>query len=91
MGALGRAEETDKPAIVVGDDITTYRELEERTNRLAHVLIELGVEPLDRVAVMLPNGAELLESGLTARCSSTSSASSAGPARRSSRGSRRAT
>ncbi len=66
MGALGRAEEADKPAIIVGDRVTSYRALEERTNRLAHVLIARGVEPLDRVAVMLPNGAEILEVGLGA-------------------------
>lgn len=66
MGALGRAEEADKPAIVVGDRVTTYHELEKRTNRLAQALIDLGVESLDRVAVMLPNGAEILEVGLGA-------------------------
>ena len=66
MGAIGRADEPGKPAIVVGDRVTTYGELEERTNRLAHVLIGHGVDPLDRVAVMLSNGAEFLEAGLGA-------------------------
>jgi long-chain acyl-CoA synthetase len=66
MGAIGRAGEAGKPAIVVGDRVRTYGELEERTNRLAHVLIGHGVDPLDRVAVMLPNGAEFLEAGLGA-------------------------
>jgi long-chain acyl-CoA synthetase len=71
MGALGRADEADKVAIVVpdqvaGDRVITYGELEERTNRLAHALVALGVELLDRVAVMLPNGAEFLEAGLGA-------------------------
>ncbi len=66
MGALGRADETDKVAIVAGDRVVTYRALEARTNRLAHVLIGLGVDPLDRIAVMLPNGTEFLETGLAA-------------------------
>ena len=70
MGAVGRAQEADKAAVVVpdaaGDRVVTYRELEERTNRLAQVLAAHGVEPLDRVAVMLPNGAEFLETGLGA-------------------------
>jgi long-chain acyl-CoA synthetase len=66
MGAIGRAAEAEKPAVVVGDRVTTFQELEERTNRLAHVLIGRGVEPLDRVAVMLANGREFLEAGLAA-------------------------
>jgi long-chain acyl-CoA synthetase len=66
MGAIGRADEAEKPAVVVGDRVTTFQELEARTNQLAHVLIGRGVEPLDRVAVMLANGREFLEAGLAA-------------------------
>ena len=34
----------------------TYSDVEERTNRLANVLLERGVSPGDRVAVMMRNG-----------------------------------
>lgn len=66
MGGLDRAELAGKPAIVCGDRSETYAQLDARTNRLAHALVEAGVEPLERVAVMLPNGAEILEVGLAA-------------------------
>lgn len=46
-----------------GDGVTiTYQELEERTNRLAHVLTDsLGVRRGDRVALYVPNGLVVLE------------------------------
>lgn len=34
----------------------TYGEIEERSNRLANALTRRGIEPGDRVAIMLPNG-----------------------------------
>ncbi|MCB9138646.1 MAG: long-chain fatty acid--CoA ligase [Caldilineaceae bacterium] len=33
----------------------TYSELDKQSNRFAHALIDMGVKPGDRVAVMLPN------------------------------------
>jgi amino acid adenylation domain-containing protein len=38
----------------------TYRELEERANRLAHHLIGLGIGPEDRVAVLMERSADLI-------------------------------
>jgi fatty-acyl-CoA synthase len=38
----------------------TYAELEREVNQLAHALGALGVQPGDRVAIMLPNCAEFL-------------------------------
>lgn len=39
----------------------TFQQLDARTNRLAHGLIRLGVEPGDRVGLLLANGVEFLE------------------------------
>jgi fatty-acyl-CoA synthase len=38
----------------------TYAEFEHEANQLAHALVELGVNPGDRVAMMLPNRLEFL-------------------------------
>ena len=43
------------PAIRLGDVELSYGELDERSARLATLLREKGVEPGDRVGVMLPN------------------------------------
>ena len=51
----------DKVAIVHGDRRTTYREFEERANRLASALHGAGVRPGDRVAFLAPNIPALLE------------------------------
>ncbi|MCP3801335.1 amino acid adenylation domain-containing protein [Allokutzneria sp. A3M-2-11 16] len=47
------------PAVVHGDVVLTYRELNARANRLAHLLIRRGAGPERRVAVVLPSTAEL--------------------------------
>jgi acyl-CoA synthetase (AMP-forming)/AMP-acid ligase II len=57
---------TDRTAIVAGDVRLTFGALEERANRLAHVLAEHGVGPDDRVALALRNGHEYLEAMLAA-------------------------
>lgn len=48
----------DKTALVAGDRRLTYRETDEQSNRLAHALIEQGVERGDRVAIHLDNSVE---------------------------------
>jgi long-chain acyl-CoA synthetase len=45
----------DAVAVRLGDSALTYAELEDRSARLATLLRERGVEPGDRVGVMLPN------------------------------------
>ncbi|MEH6583798.1 MAG: long-chain fatty acid--CoA ligase [Halioglobus sp.] len=40
----------------------TFTELNERSNRIANVLLEKGVKPGDRVATLLKNGIEFVES-----------------------------
>lgn len=49
-----------KPATVCRDSTLTYAELHGLANRLANSLTTLGVEPGDRVAVMLPNGPDFI-------------------------------
>jgi amino acid adenylation domain-containing protein len=39
-------------ALVLGDEVMTYGELEAATNRLAHALVEQGCKPGDRVGVL---------------------------------------
>src|SRR5215470_14822051 len=54
-GAL--AKNADRTALVDGAGAVTYRQLDERSARLARVLLDLGFGPLDRVIVQLPNTA----------------------------------
>ncbi|MCW2942347.1 MAG: amino acid adenylation domain protein [Actinomycetia bacterium] len=50
----------DETALVCGDVALTYRELNERANRLAHELIARGAGPEQRVALVLPRGPEFV-------------------------------
>jgi acyl-CoA synthetase (AMP-forming)/AMP-acid ligase II len=56
----------DDLALVAGERRLTYRELDERANRLAHVLLEQGVEPGDHVGLYLYNGSPYVEGMLAA-------------------------
>src|SRR3989440_11004993 len=51
----------DKTAVVHGPRRYTYRQLEERVNRLASGLRALGLRHLDRVAAILPNTPAMLD------------------------------
>jgi fatty-acyl-CoA synthase len=51
----------ERPAVVSGERVFTYAEHHERIRRLAGALRELGVEPGDRVATLLPNVHAMLE------------------------------
>ncbi|AUG76133.1 amino acid adenylation domain-containing protein [Kitasatospora sp. MMS16-BH015] len=48
------------PAVLAGDTVLTYAELDDRANRLARLLIAEGVGPEDRVMLALPRTADLL-------------------------------
>jgi amino acid adenylation domain-containing protein/non-ribosomal peptide synthase protein (TIGR01720 family) len=52
------ARDPDAVALTVGSLSTTYRELNEASNRLAHALIDQGVGAGQRVALLLPRSAE---------------------------------
>jgi acyl-CoA synthetase (AMP-forming)/AMP-acid ligase II len=56
----------DRIALVVGSTRLTFAELDERTNRLAHALADLGIGPGDHVGIYLYNDAEHLETMLAA-------------------------
>jgi len=45
----------DRVAVRLGDQGTTYRDLDERSRRIAGLLAERGVRAGDRVGIMLPN------------------------------------
>ncbi|HEY5854409.1 MAG TPA: amino acid adenylation domain-containing protein [Aldersonia sp.] len=50
----------DATALVSGDAQWTYRELDERTNRLARRLVELGVGPDQRVGLAMRRSVDLI-------------------------------
>jgi len=47
----------DRVAVVDETGPVTYRQLDERSERLARALLDVGLRPLDRVIVQLPNTA----------------------------------
>lgn len=52
----------DRPAVIDGDRQLTWTDLDERSNRLANLLLDhLGLDHGDRVAVLLPNRLEVCE------------------------------
>jgi fatty-acyl-CoA synthase len=63
--AVAARARPDHPGVVEGrrgGPHRTYRELDRRTDAVAAALVgELGLRPHDRVALLLPNGPELLE------------------------------
>jgi 3-oxocholest-4-en-26-oate---CoA ligase len=56
----------DRTAVTCGDSEVTYRELEERVNRLAHHLAGIGVGPGDHVGLYAKNSIEATETLLAA-------------------------
>ena len=51
----------DKPAVIFEGRSFSYRELNERTNRVAHLLQDMGVKEGDRAGVLLQNSNQYLE------------------------------
>jgi non-ribosomal peptide synthetase component E (peptide arylation enzyme) len=51
----------DAPAVLQGDTVLTFAALDERCNRLASALRDLGVEAGHRVALMFSNDFRFLE------------------------------
>lgn len=45
----------EKPALIFGDHVLTYAELDEATNRVAQGLLALGLKRFDRVAILAHN------------------------------------
>jgi acyl-CoA synthetase (AMP-forming)/AMP-acid ligase II len=63
IGALIRQSATrfgDAPALDCEGRVVSFREFDDATDRIGNALIAEGMQPGDRVAVMLPNGIECL-------------------------------
>ncbi|GGM17167.1 non-ribosomal peptide synthetase [Streptomyces fumigatiscleroticus] len=58
--AAQAARTPDAPAVIAGTEYLTYRQLDERSNRLARLLIEAGAGPERFVALALPRTADLI-------------------------------
>ena len=54
------AEKPDNIALVASDATLTYKQLNEKSNRIANSLIKRGVEPGNNVLVMLPRTSNLI-------------------------------
>ena len=62
LGISAHARATpDRPTFVLGEQVRTYADFDDRTTRLARAFARRGVGSGDRVAVMLPNGIEFFE------------------------------
>ena len=55
-------ETPDDIALVASDEILTYKELDEKANRIANSLIKMGVKPKSRILIMLPRDSNLISS-----------------------------
>ena len=53
----------DKPAYIMAStgEAVTYRQLEERSNQIAHYLRSMGLQPGDHIALFLENHARFYE------------------------------
>lgn len=54
------SQSIDQPAIHFGESRITYRELEDRSNQLAHFLLQNGLQRGDRVSLLFRRSPELL-------------------------------
>ena len=54
-------DRSDDAAVIDADGVTTWDQLNDRTNRLVHVLRGAGVQPGDRVALLAGNRREIEE------------------------------
>ena len=55
------ADAPDSLALTFEDQEMSYGELNGRANQIAHALIKMGVQPQDRIAIMLENGPQQVE------------------------------
>ncbi len=60
------ANAPDSLALTFEDREMSYGELNGRANQIAHALIKMGVQPQDRIAIMLENGPQQVEALLGA-------------------------
>src|SRR3954454_9423533 len=60
-------ETRDRVALRYGTRTRTFRELEWRSNQLAHGLLRRGLAPNQRLAIICRNSAEFVETVIAAR------------------------
>ena len=58
----------DKEALVDQDTRFTYSQVQEKANKLAIGFLELGIKPLDRVLLQIPNWYEFIFSFFVLQC-----------------------
>ena len=51
----------DRPALIMNDTVITYKAFDNRTNALANGLLGLGIEPGDRISILMHNSPHILE------------------------------
>lgn len=62
IGLATHAKRTpDRPALVMNEDMVTFRELDSRTNALANGILSLGIEAGDRIAILMHNSPEIMQ------------------------------
>ncbi len=62
IGITANAKRTpDRVALVMGDAVVTFGELDRKTNALANALLQLGIKPGDRISILLHNSPEILQ------------------------------
>lgn len=61
VSQLNRIALPGKPALIDRNGELTWSELDKRVNRLVHVFSGLGIQPGERVALLLRNGREIVE------------------------------
>jgi acyl-CoA synthetase (AMP-forming)/AMP-acid ligase II len=61
MARVRSAETPDKAALIDGDRIVTYAQLNERSNRVANTLISAGIQPSSHIGYLGKNSAAFFE------------------------------
>jgi fatty-acyl-CoA synthase len=59
--ARSARKDPDRPAFIAGGKVRTFGELDARVEKLARVLVDAGVQPGERVAVLMTNSFEMVE------------------------------
>ncbi|HOA49224.1 MAG TPA: AMP-binding protein [Novosphingobium sp.] len=61
LDGVARTVPGDRPAVVQGNRVLTWQDLDARSNRLARALFAAGLQPGDRVAILARNAIEFIE------------------------------
>lgn len=62
IGITTNAKKTpDLAALIMDDVVVTFEELDRRTNALANALLQLGIEPGNRISILMHNSPEIMQ------------------------------